>query len=147
MTLSPPAEVLLSYLTGLAPVGQTFEPRVAHVMADLGYRQHVSIYRCLSELIAAGCVKKHIYGGKDTLGLMAVTKRLENIPAFVPPKPMPPTPEVTLNRVKKPAATRSDWFARLAEIPADTRDLTGRLCGDPIAQRSALYLRQQQEHA
>ncbi|TIO15612.1 MAG: hypothetical protein E5X86_19780 [Mesorhizobium sp.] len=31
--------------------------------------------------------------------------------------------------------------ARLAEIPPDTRDLTQRVCGDPIFERSALYKR------
>lgn len=35
-------------------------------------------------------------------------------------------------------AEAADWFARLAEIPADTRDLTGRLLGDPLPARSAL---------
>lgn len=31
--------------------------------------------------------------------------------------------------------------ARLAEIPPDTRNLTQRVCGDPIFERSALYKR------
>lgn len=34
-----------------------------------------------------------------------------------------------------------DWKSRVAEIPTDTRGLTGRLCGDPILERSALYKR------
>ena len=34
-----------------------------------------------------------------------------------------------------------EWMARLSEIPDDTRDLTGRLMGDPIPQRSALAQR------
>lgn len=29
--------------------------------------------------------------------------------------------------------------ARLAEIPPDTRNLTQRICGDPLFERSALY--------
>lgn len=32
-----------------------------------------------------------------------------------------------------------DVAARLAEIPPDTRNLTQRLCGDPLPMRSALY--------
>ena len=36
--------------------------------------------------------------------------------------------------------------ARLAEIPPDTRDLTARLCGDPLPARSARY-RQVEEAA
>lgn len=31
--------------------------------------------------------------------------------------------------------------ARLSEIPDDTRDLTGRVFGDPLPQRSALFQR------
>lgn len=33
---------------------------------------------------------------------------------------------------------RSDVEARMAEIPRDTRDLTARVCGDPLPGRSAL---------
>lgn len=33
---------------------------------------------------------------------------------------------------------QSDAAARLAEIPDDTRDLTARICGDPLPGRSAL---------
>ena len=36
------------------------------------------------------------------------------------------------------ASARADFEARLAEIPPDTRDLTGRLMGDPVYERSAL---------
>lgn len=35
-------------------------------------------------------------------------------------------------------ASKADRLARLAEIPPDTRSLTGRICGDPIPGRSAL---------
>lgn len=33
---------------------------------------------------------------------------------------------------------REVWEARIAEIPQDTRDLTARICGDPLRGRSAL---------
>ncbi len=36
------------------------------------------------------------------------------------------------------AAARADFEARIAEIPPDTRDLTGRLMGDPIPGRRAI---------
>ena len=35
----------------------------------------------------------------------------------------------------------ADVAARLAEIPPNTRNLTARVCGDPIPGRSALDLR------
>lgn len=141
MTLTPPAEVLLSYFTGLAPVGLLFEPRVANALTDLGYVARRSIYIRLSELIRTGCIKKHAYGGKGTFGLLSVVKRLEHMPVPLPPESSPASPEITHNRVKR-AATRPDWFARLAEIPPDTRTLTQRAFGDPLPERSALYRRQ-----
>lgn len=35
------------------------------------------------------------------------------------------------------------WRRQLPFIPSDTRNLTSRICGDPIFERSALYRRQQ----
>jgi hypothetical protein len=43
---------------------------------------------------------------------------------------------IQLTRVTKPP--QADVDARLAEIPEDTRDLTGRLMGDPLPGRRAL---------
>lgn len=37
------------------------------------------------------------------------------------------------------ASLRADAERRMAEIPADTRSLTGRMLGDPLFERSALY--------
>lgn len=41
------------------------------------------------------------------------------------------------------ASVKEDAAARLAEIPADDRNLTGRMFGDPLRGRSALDKRQQ----
>jgi hypothetical protein len=40
------------------------------------------------------------------------------------------------------ASTKRDAEQRLREVPADTRDLTARICGDPLPGRSALAKRQ-----
>ena len=40
----------------------------------------------------------------------------------------------------------AEYAARLVEIPPDTRDLTGVLCGDPLPGRSALARRGTTEH-
>jgi hypothetical protein len=141
--LTSPSEVMLSYLTGLAPVGALFEPKLSQLMADLGYRQKVSIYRCLKELICEGCVEKLAHGAGGTVGVLVVRRRLEELARRHLPKDeclgLPATDcandlresEATgfrsLNRV-----TPEDWAARLAEIPEDTRDLTARVFGDPI---------------
>jgi hypothetical protein len=142
MMLTPPSEVLLSYLTGLAPVGTLFEPTLGQLMADLGYRQKVSIYRCLGELMRGGCVKKIACGANGTIGVLMVARRLEELEERHLPKPeecgtrpdgdcvaedAPQIRSRLANRV-----TREDWYARLAEMPDDTRDLTARVLGDPI---------------
>jgi len=41
------------------------------------------------------------------------------------------------------AADRDDFYDHLAEIPPDTRDLTGRILGDPIPGRRAIDRRNQ----
>jgi hypothetical protein len=140
--LTPPSEVMLSYLTGLAPVGTLFEPTLGQLMTDLGYRQKVSIYRCLGELMRSGCVKKIACGANGTIGVLMVARRLEEFAERHLPKPeecgTPPdgdcaTEDATLGRSRLAnRVTREDWYARLAEMPDDTRDLTARVLGDPI---------------
>jgi hypothetical protein len=142
--LTPPSEVMLSYLTGLAPVGTLFEPKLSQLMADLGYRQKVSIYRCLNELIRSNCVRKIACGANGTIGVLVVTRRLEElderhrakweIDGFGATRDDDCTDEDAPHCRSRLAnrVTREDWYARLAEIPDDTRDLTARVCGDPI---------------
>ncbi len=47
--------------------------------------------------------------------------------------------------VTKSGPRSKDIEARLAEIPLDTRDLTARLFGDPLPERSALKSRQRED--
>lgn len=53
--------------------------------------------------------------------------------------PMPGRPKTLKRENATPVAVREDFAARLAEIPRDTRTLTGKVCGDPLFERSALY--------
>jgi hypothetical protein len=133
-TLNPAAEKLLSYLTGLAPVGEFFEPRLSGIMADLGYRQKVSIYRSLGELIRKGCVAKLACGANGTIGVLAVRKRLEELEHRHLPKPKGVPAELgETNRAERAGrVSPEDWAARIAEMPDDTRDFTARYFGDPI---------------
>lgn len=75
MMLSAPAEVMLSYLIGLAPVGATIEPSLDTLSSDLGYNQKASIYRLLSELISGGYVKRIATGRNGSIGVLLVKKR------------------------------------------------------------------------
>jgi hypothetical protein len=73
--------------------------------------------------------------------VLVVRKRPE---AFYEPEPVEPelpTIRHNLDVGRGGRAQRADWFARLAEIPPDTRSLTGRAVGDPLPGRSALARR------
>jgi len=63
-------------------------------------------------------------------------KREANEAKYLPPRKTARENATAIN-IKQDAA------ARLAEVPADTRSLTGRLAGDPLPGRSALDKRQQ----
>lgn len=141
--LTPSSEVVLSYLTGLAPVGEPFEPKLTMLMADLGYRQKVSIYKCLGELIRKDCVRKIAGGSGGTVGVLVVEKRLENLAERHLKRDMRRGCEAAVGLPAEEDKTgsagwlsgrvsREDWLARLAEIPDDTRDLTARVLGDPL---------------
>jgi hypothetical protein len=135
--LRPAAEIFLSYLTGLGPVGEPIEPHLAWAMADLGYRQKVSIYRCLGDLIASGCVSKLAPGSGGTIGLIVVDVRLEQIERVRCAGREPGDAEEMVapsgaGRVRAGRVTPQEWAERVAEIPDDTRGLTARFFGDPI---------------
>lgn len=70
-------EVALSYMTGLAPVGETFELPLAHVMADLGYQSKFGWYAILNKLIAKRRVRRIACGAGGTTGVFVVLQRLE----------------------------------------------------------------------
>jgi hypothetical protein len=147
--MRPAAEVLLSYLCGLGPIGQPVEPPFAWLMEDLGYHQKVTIYRCLNDLIRAGAVARIAGGRNGTLGLLVVRRRPEQVELR-----LPHPPERVAEPVEEPSecavpklhmaewrVTKEERAARLAEIPQDTRNLTQRVFGDPVYERSALASR------
>lgn len=43
-----------------------------------------------------------------------------------------------ITHMEKNTAAERDWRSHLQTIPRDTRDLTGRIMGDPLPGRSAL---------
>lgn len=75
--LGPRQEELLSYLQGLAPVGQEFMLRRAEAMADLGFGADVVFYRALRKLIHAGFVSRLGTGRSHVNGRLKVLRRLE----------------------------------------------------------------------
>lgn len=135
--LSRPAEVLLSYLTGLGPVGTNIEVRRADLLADLGYRQKNSFYRILNEVIAAGCVAKLACGSVGSTDLLVVKKRLEDLAERQPIKVAVVAESASEGRVfySRAAQDRPDTVPK---VPKDTRGLTAKYFGDPIFVRSAL---------
>lgn len=134
--LSPRAEELLSYITGLGRVGTALPVPIEWVKEDLpGFHHKNSFYLFVKELIDAGCVRR------EGVGQYVVLRRLENIPTVY----RCPVPEKEVENSRNECAefaiskqVRADALARIAEIPDDTRSLTGRICGDPLPGRSAL---------
>jgi hypothetical protein len=74
-----PEEVLLSYLTGLGPVGQPLEVNRRELMRDLDIPIKTYFYRLLARLVKAGAVKRLTTGAHNRIGLIAVMKRPEQL--------------------------------------------------------------------
>ena len=77
MTIGPRQEELLSYLTGLAPVGETIEVPIKHVMADLNFGCRFTFYQRLNKLIQHRFVRRIACGCNQTTGVLVVLRRLE----------------------------------------------------------------------
>lgn len=76
---NPRQAELLSYLQGLAPVGQPFEFRRHEAVADLGFGTDRSIYHRLKPLIAMGLIARHYGELFPKRGAIVVLKRLEDL--------------------------------------------------------------------
>lgn len=77
MTNTERLEEVLSYLIGLAPVGQLFEIPRAYAMADLGICEW-TFYVYLRELINQRYVKRFSCGASGSTGVLVVLRRMEN---------------------------------------------------------------------
>lgn len=130
--MTPRAEELLSYMIGLAPIGRAVVLDRHHLAADLGIMTRQSKANLILELVRAGVIRR---GGPN---LYQVIKRIGAVQqrALVdeeaPAKHRRQAQEHAIN------AARHDAYARLAEIPRDTRSPAQRLMGEPIFERSAL---------
>lgn len=71
MPITPRAEELLSYMTGLAPVGEPFALSRKTVCADLGFRSHSNLSNRLRELKTIRAVRE------VDVGLWIVQRRPE----------------------------------------------------------------------
>lgn len=77
--LGPRQEELLSYLQGLAPVGEMFEFRRAEVAADLGFNAYGILYEALRKLVRKGFVERLHVGQSNAKGTFKVLRRLESV--------------------------------------------------------------------
>jgi hypothetical protein len=86
MKMHQPEEVMLSYLCGLAPVGETFEIDRKTLMEDLGLAHSVYYYRLIGRLIRLGAVKRISCGASRRTGVLIVLKRPEQVifPSRIP---------------------------------------------------------------
>lgn len=79
MGIHQPEEILLSYLCGLAPVGQTFEIQRKLLMADLGLKHAAYYYRLLNRLFELKAVQRVSCGASQGTGVLVVLKRPEHV--------------------------------------------------------------------
>lgn len=142
--LTLPQATLLSYLTGLGPVGSPVEVGIGDLAADLGYKNHRSFYTHLSSLMGRGFVMRLTPGYRGRTGVLAVKKRLEDHRPPAPVLALPVGPRRAAKELSISEA-RQDAYARLAEIPRDDRTPAQRLMGDPIGCRSALWAKRREE--
>ncbi|HET6409114.1 MAG TPA: hypothetical protein VFG14_14595 [Chthoniobacteraceae bacterium] len=78
-TSNPRQAELLSYLQGLAPVGQPFEFNRYEAVTDLGFGTVRSIYHCLRPLIEMGLIARCRSEFFPKRQAIVVLKRLEEI--------------------------------------------------------------------
>ncbi len=76
---APRQAELLSYLQGLAPVGETFIFNRHEAVKDLDFGTPMSIYHRLRTLIKAGIVAQRRDGTFPKLAVYVVLKRLESL--------------------------------------------------------------------
>lgn len=50
-------EEILSYMTGLAPVGQPFQVRHKWLLQDFNWMDHSAFHKCVRTMIDLGCVE------------------------------------------------------------------------------------------
>lgn len=74
--LGPRQEELLSYLQGLAPLGDAFEFRRAQALVDLGFNSDSILYRALRQLIRKGFVQRLGAGQSGPKGRLRVLRHL-----------------------------------------------------------------------
>lgn len=79
MGLSPRAEELLSYFTGLAPVGETFEVPMAWLSEDIGINNKTAYHQYLNQLQTIGAVRRVACGAQRSTGVLVVVRRLEEM--------------------------------------------------------------------
>jgi hypothetical protein len=77
--IGPRQQELLSYLQGLAPVGETIEIPLAWIAADLGFRNRSAIRNLIAKLICHRLIHKVASGQRSSCGLLQVLKRVEDL--------------------------------------------------------------------
>lgn len=78
--LSPRTEELLSYFTGLAPVGETFEVPLEWIRQDLGIYAKPCYHKYLNQLVSRGFIRRFSAGRQGSPGVIVVLRRLESVP-------------------------------------------------------------------
>lgn len=76
--MGPRQAELLSYLTGLAPVGDTIEVPLAWIVKDLGFNTRSAIRNLIADLISHRAIRRIAVGARASSGVLVVLKRVEH---------------------------------------------------------------------
>lgn len=76
--LRPYTQTLYSYLTGLAPIGETIEVHGEQIRVDCGFAHRCSYCNHLNELIARGLVRRIACGSRQSSGVLIVLRHYED---------------------------------------------------------------------
>jgi hypothetical protein len=75
--IGPRQAELLSYFTGLAPVGETLEVPLAWIVQDLRFNTRSAIRNLIADLISHRAIRKIAVGARASSGVLVVLKRVE----------------------------------------------------------------------
>jgi hypothetical protein len=76
--MGPRQAELLSYLTGLAPVGETIEIPLAWIVKDLRFNTRSAIRNLIADLISRRAIQRIAVGARSSSGVLVVLKRVEH---------------------------------------------------------------------
>lgn len=141
--MTPRAVELWSYLVGLGPVGEPIYANPYWIAEDIGIRKHNHLSGLMTQLVRDKAIKR--LGGRTIVVLKRPPAEKEWEKRKVVSMPAKKEFHELSDYEKHRRISgrelwerkRQEYLQAIESIPADTRNLTQRLLGDPLPTRSA----------